>query len=240
MRCTRANEGVGVGELKVFSDEGQGYFALPGNGRGRGVGVIVIQEWWGLNEQIRDFCDRLAADGFVVLAPDLYQGVVVSEPDEAGKMMMSLNLARAAADMTGAVNFLAHHPSVIGDGVGVIGFCMGGGLALWLASLCPDTVSACVPFYGVIPWPGAQPDWSAMRARVQGHYAELDESASPEHVAKLFAELHAAGVDAEYFIYPGAGHAFANDRRPEVYSAEHTETALARAEAFLRTSAGVD
>ena len=221
-----------MGELVVY-DQGQGYMSLPDHGATRGPGVLVIQEWWGLNEQIRGFCDRLAEHGFVALAPDLYRGIITKEPDEAGKMMMALNLEQAANDMQGAIAFLTAHPDVDGKGIGVIGFCMGGGLALLLAAQQPAHLLACVPFYGVIPWPAAQPDWSQVRARVQGHYAERDSSASPEQVRALEQELRAHGVDAEFFIYEGAEHAFTNEMRPEVYHESHTDAALERAMAFL-------
>jgi carboxymethylenebutenolidase len=221
-----------MGELAVF-DGGQGYLALPDHGRRTGPGVVVIQEWWGLNEQIRGFCDRLAAAGFAALAPDLYRGEITHEPDEAAKLMMGLNLEHAANDMLAAVRFLDGHPDVDGAGIGVVGFCMGGGLALYLATVAPDTLVACVPFYGVIPWPSAHPDWSRVRARVQGHYAQADTSAPPEAVRALEAELRAGGVDAEFFIYEGAEHAFTNEMRPEVYHEEHADLAIDRAIAFL-------
>src|SRR5271169_4458515 len=158
-----------MGEMIEFPSNGttgQGYLATPGSGTG--PGVVVIQEWWGLVPHITDVCDRLAAAGFVALAPYLYAGtkVPVSEPDEAGKEMMALALDRAGRDMSGAVDEVARRSSA--PGVGVVGFCMGGGLALVLACQRPDAVKACVPFYGIIPWPDAQPDYSAMGASVLG------------------------------------------------------------------------
>lgn len=213
---------------------GQGYLALPDHGTRRGPGVVVIQEWWGLNEQIRGVCDRLAQAGFVALAPDLYRGVMTREPDEAAKLMMELNLEYAAADLCGAVEYLAHHPDVDGTGIGVIGFCMGGGLALWLAALAPEHVVACVPFYGVLPWPSAHPDWSQIRARVQGHYGELDTSPTPAAARAFEQQLRGLGIDAEFFFYPDASHAFTNEMRPEVFHAQHTATAMERTETFLR------
>ena len=164
----------------------------------------MLQEWWGLNDQIREVCDRFAAEGFVALAPDIYRGVVTREPDEAAKLMMALNIEQAAKDMVGAVDFLAAHEAVTSSGVGVTGYCMGGGLALWLATLRPGTVTAVVPHYGVIPWPAAQPDYSVMTAQVQGHYAENDDFAGPPAVAALEEQLTAAGKDYEFFVYPGA------------------------------------
>ena len=117
----------------------------------------MIQEWWGLVGHIKDVCDRFAAEGFVALAPDLYHGTKVAEPGEAAKLMMALELDRAGSDMGGAVDEVAARSS--GRGVGVVGFCMGGGLALMLASQRPDKVRAVVPFYGLAPWKGAKPDY---------------------------------------------------------------------------------
>jgi carboxymethylenebutenolidase len=214
--------------------DGQGYLAVPD--AGSGPGIVVLQEWWGLNDQIVEVCDRFAAEGFVALAPDIYRGVTTKEPDEAAKLMMALNIQQAAKDMAGAVRFLRSHPAVTSDGVGITGFCMGGGLALWLATLVPDDVLAVVPYYGVIPWEAAQPDWSRLSAPVQGHYAERDEFASPEAVAALEAQLRALGKQVELFTYPDCEHAFTNHHRPEVFQAEHTETAWRRTIEFFRAN----
>jgi carboxymethylenebutenolidase len=211
--------------------EGQGYLAIPPSGSG--PGVVVLQEWWGINDQIKEVCDRFASEGFVALAPDIYRGVVTQEPDEAGKLMMSLNIEQAAKDMSGAVVFLAGHPTGTSKGVGVVGYCMGGALALWLATLQPELVDAVAPFYGVAGWP-TTPDWSRLEAPVQGHYAENDDSAGPAAVAALEAELGRLGKDYEFFVYPGTEHAFTNHHRPEVYNEEHSETAWNRTLAFFR------
>ena len=211
---------------------GHGYLALPASGSG--PGVVVIQEWWGLNPQIKEVCDRFAEEGFVGLAPDLYRGKATTKEDEAGQMMMSLNIEQAAKDMAGAVDFLKGHDAVTGSGVGVTGFCMGGGLALWLATLRPDDVKAVVPYYGVIPWPAAQPDYSKLKSPVQGHYAENDDFANPETVRKLEEELKGHGARVEFFVYPGVGHAFTNHHRPEVFHEEHSRVAWDRTVAFFR------
>ncbi len=226
-----------MGQMITFpsnGSEGQGYLAIPPSGSG--PGVVIIQEWWGLNDQLREVCDMWAADGFTVLAPDLYRGAATSEPDEAGKLMMSLNIEQAAKDMVGAVDYLAAHDAVVGDGVGVVGFCMGGSLALWLATLRPERVRAVVTFYGLIGWPATQPDWSRLSAPVQGHYAENDDSASPAAVAKLANELRALGKQVEIFTYPGTQHAFTNHHRPEVYDPDATALAFERTKAFLHTN----
>jgi carboxymethylenebutenolidase len=213
--------------------EGRGYLAVPESGSG--PGVVVIQEWWGLNDQIQAVCDTYAEVGFVALAPDLYRGELTAEPDEAGKLMMSLNLERAATDLGGAIDALRNHAAVTSNGVGVTGYCMGGGLALLLATLRPDDVVAVAPYYGLIPWP-VQPDYSKLRAPVQGHYAQNDEYAGPDKVRELDDELRRLGKHAEFFIYPGTEHAFANHQRPEVYDAPAATDAWLRTVEFFRTN----
>jgi carboxymethylenebutenolidase len=223
-----------MGETVEFASNGSkagGYLATPESGSG--PGVIVIQEWWGLVDHIKDVCDRFAAAGFVALAPDLYHGKKVqpTEPDEAGKAMMAMQLAQAGRDMSGAVDELLRRST--GDKVGVIGFCMGGGLALVLATQRPDAVAAVVPCYGIIPWPDAQPDYSAMSAAVQGHYAEKDSFFTPEAAQQLADQLRAMGKSVEIFIYPGADHAFFNDTRPEVHDPEASRELWDRSLAFF-------
>ena len=197
-------------------------------------GVVLIQEWWGLVPHICDVADRLAAEGFTVLAPDLYNGESSTEPDEAGKLMMGLNLQHAAKDMSGAVDFLQEKTGR--TKVGVVGFCMGGGLTLALACQRPDAVAAAAPFYGVIPWPEAQPNWDALTAVVEGHYAENDAFASPEMAKALEEDLRKRGKNATFHVYAGTDHAFFNDERPEVYNAEASSTAWARTLALFRAN----
>jgi carboxymethylenebutenolidase len=226
-----------MGEMIEFPSNGsadQGYLAIPTSGTG--PGVVVIQEWWGLVPHIKDVCDRFAAAGFVALAPDLYRGRQVTEPDEAGKEMMALKMERAAQDMSGAVDELRRRCGQ--DSVGVVGFCMGGGLALVLATQRPDAVVACVAFYGVIPWPDAQPDYSQMRAAVLAHTAELDGFFGPEAAATLEAQLKDLGVEAQFHLYPKVDHAFFNDTRPEVYDAAASDLAWRRTLDFLGARLG--
>ena len=200
-----------------------GYLA----GDGSGPGVIVIQEWWGLVPHIESVADRFAAAGFTALAPDLYHGESTTEPDGAGKLMMGLNLGQATKDLSGAVALLQERTGR--TSVGVVGYCMGGGLALKLATERPDAVVACAPYYGVIPWASAQPDWSKLEAKVVGEYAENDGMAGPDVVRAFESQLRELGKDATLHIHPGTDHAFFNDTRPEVYDA------AASAEAFDRT-----
>lgn len=225
-----------MGEMIEFpknGSRGSGYLASPPGG---GPGVVVIQEWWGLVDHVKDVCERFATAGFVALAPDLYDGKATTEPDEATKLMMAMRIEEAARDMSGAVD--AVRSRAAGDRVGVVGFCMGGGLALILAARRPDAVAAAVPFYGVVPWEGEEPDLSAMTAAVQGHYAELDGSAPPEVARDLERRLRSSGHEAEVFIYPGTDHAFFNDTRSEVHAPDAAKEAWGRTVAFLRSQLG--
>ena len=228
-----------MGERVEFPSNGgtgSGYVARPE--LGAGLGLLVIQEWWGLVPHIEDVCDRFAAEGFTALAPDLYHGESAKEPDEAGKLMMALNLDRAAKDLSGAVDWLLASDAVRGDGIGVTGFCMGGGLALVVATQRPDAIRACVPFYGVIPWPQVQPDWSTLEAPVQGHFAERDTFFTPEKVKALEETLHGLGKDAELLVYDAVDHGFFNDTRPDVYDETAASTAWTRTLEFLRAKLG--
>jgi len=229
-----------MGEMVEFPTNGTtgGGYLAPAH-EGAGLGLVVVQEWWGLVDHIVDVCDRFSAEGFTALAPDLYHGRTVpnQEPDEAAKALMALDLERAAKDLSGAVDFLEDHSSVRGHGVAVVGFCMGGGLALWLATLRPDAVRAVVPFYGLAP-DGAQPSWSALAAAVEGHYAEHDDMASAEAVTAFKEQLQELGKEVRIFSYPGTSHAFFNDTRPEVHDDEAARQAWVRTLEFLRAKLG--
>ena len=194
-------------EFRSNGDTAQGYLALPPDGSG--PGVIVVQEWWGLDSGIVEMADRLAAAGFVALAPDLYRGELAghTEMDKAGALMQALPADRAARDMSGAVDFLADHESTVGDGIGVMGFCMGGMLTFVLAALRPDRIKAAVPFYG-FPTGDGQPDYSRIEAAIQGHMAEHDTFFPPEAARALETHLRELGKDATLTVYPGSGHAF--------------------------------
>jgi carboxymethylenebutenolidase len=230
-----------MGELVTFAsngDEAQGYLAVPGSGTG--PGVVVIQEWWGLVPQIRRACDRLAAEGFTALAPDLYHGDIAKhdEMDKANELMSSLPMDRAVRDMSGAVDFLASHPHVRGDGIGVVGFCMGGMLTWLIACDRPDRVAAAVPYYGY-PQGDGQPDWSRLEAAVEGHMAENDDFFGPEGARALQERLAEMGKSVELYFYPGTGHAFANEENAlGTYDDESARQAWVRTLEFLREKLG--
>jgi len=220
-----------VGDTVEFASNGStasGYLATPPSGSG--PGLIVIQEWWGLNPQIKRTADRFAAEGFVALAPDLYHGQTTAEPDEAQKLMMSMEMDKAAKDLSGAASYLRDHDAVEPKEVGSVGFCLGGGLSLFLATIAP--IDACVIYYGVLP--GAQPDLSKLACPVLGHYAEHDDFASPEKARELEAQIRQTGQSVEFLIYDGTTHAFFNDDRPDVYVEEAANRSWERTLAFFR------
>jgi carboxymethylenebutenolidase len=199
-----------MGETVEFKSNGStasGYLAKPASGSG--PGVLVIQEWWGLDSGIKEMTDRLGAAGFVALAPDLYHGELAqhTEMDKAGRLMQSLPPDRAARDMSGAIDYLAANAAVTSKTVGVVGFCMGGMLAFLIAANRGDRVSAVVPFYG-FPQGAMEPDWSKMTAAVQGHMAEKDDFFPPAAARALEAKLRAMGKDVTLTVHPGTGHAF--------------------------------
>ena len=181
----------------------QGYLAEPLLGAG-GPAVVVIQEWWGLNDQIRGVADRLAAAGYQSLVPDLYRGKSTVEAEEASHLMTGLNFGDAASqDIRGAVQFLKTRASK----VGVTGFCMGGALTL-LALTQSHEVDAGVVWYGCPPLEYI--DASKITAPVMGHWATQDEFFKIDTVDALEAKLRAAGVAPEFHRYL-AHHAFANE-----------------------------
>ncbi|MFZ5624631.1 MAG: dienelactone hydrolase family protein [Gemmatimonadota bacterium] len=220
------------GTMITFAANGRtadGYLSLPPSGTG--PGLVVVQEWWGLVDHIKDVADRFAAEGFVALAPDLYHGELARSPDEAGKLFMALNIAKAGLELRGAGTCLLEHPAVSPRKVGVVGFCMGGQLALFAAAEHGDVFSAVVDFYGVHP--NAKVDPRKVKVPVLAHFAERDNSVPPAMARKLVAELVDAGAQVEAHFYD-AGHAFFNDTRPQVYDRACAEQAWARTITFLR------
>jgi carboxymethylenebutenolidase len=211
-----------------------GYLRKPAEGSG--PGVIVIQEWWGLDDHIAAIVDRLAAEGFVALAPDLFGGRVTHEIDVAAKLLEELPVDQAARDLAGALDYLLGDPDVTSQTVGVVGFCMGGGFVLQLAAQQGDRINAAVAFYGVGP---AVPDqYRTVTAPIQGHYGEQDAMypvADARAQEQQIREESAGSV--EFFYYP-AGHAFHNDKdRLGTYNAELASLAWGRAVAFLEANA---
>ena len=225
-----------MGEMVEFPFAGGntgGYLATPK--QGSGPGVIIIQEWWGLVDHIKDLCDRFAQEGFVALAPDLYHGKSTKSPDEAGRLMMAMRIDEAERDLTAAAQYLLTLDSTTSDKVGVVGFCMGGALALYTATKNPQ-IGASVVFYG--GHPKVKPDLPNLHAPVLGLYGEKDRSVTPASAHELERQVKALGKQIEVIVYPGADHGFFNDMRPEVYNAEAAADAWRRTLAFLRENLG--
>ena len=215
--------------FKANGHKTEGYLAKPASGKG--PGVMVLQEWWGLVPHIEDIADRFAAEGFFALAPDLYHGEQATGPDQAGKLMMALDIDRAEKDLAGAIDYLKAQPGVTGSTVGTVGFCMGGALSLFAASKNPE-VGACVVFYG--GHPKVTPDLPKLKAPVLGLWAGKDGFVTPQVVAALDQQLTTLGKRHEFHTYPSADHAFFNDTRSEVYDPSAAKDAWARTLEFFR------
>lgn len=218
-------------EFQANGGTAPGYLAVPESGTG--PGIVVLQEWWGVDEHVRDVCDRFAEEGFFALAPDLYRGETTDQPDDAQQKMMALSMDEAEKDMRGAVDFLAEHEGVEGPGVGAVGFCLGGGLAVWTATL-NDKVKAVVTYYYVMPH--GKPDFTEIKAPVLGHFGTEDEFVLVGHAKGLEQEISSAsGEDTHFEFYEGAGHAFFNDtNRLGTYDREAAEKSWRRTIEFLR------
>lgn len=221
-----------AGKMVEFPTNGhmtQGYLATPA--AGKGGGVLVIQEWWGLVPHIKSVCDRFAAEGFSALAPDMYHGKTASEPDEAGKLFMALNIAQAEKDLAGAAKYLASHSST--SKLGAVGFCMGGQLALF-AGCTEPSIGAVVDFYGVHP--NVTPDYTRLSGPVLGLFAEKDASVTPDTARGVEAAIKKAGKSVEIHVYPGVDHAFFNDENPGAYNKAAAEDAWRRTLAHFRAN----
>ena len=225
-----------MGEMIELGGEARGYLAVPDSGSG--PGVLVLQEWWGLNPQMKGTADHLAENGFVALAPDLYRGELAGhdEMDKAGELMQALPPDRAGADMAVAVDHLLGLDQATGDSVGVVGFCMGGMLAMVIAALRGDAVAAVVPFYGFPV--GDEPDWSGMTAVVRGHFCENDDFFPSAAARDLQARLQDMGKDVQ-ITFHDEGHAFMNETDPfGIYNAELAAELWPQVFAFLDAQLG--
>jgi len=222
-------------EFQANGGTAPGYLAVPESGSG--PGTSVLQEWWGLADHIKDICDRFAAEGFFALAPDLYRGETTDQPDEAEQKMMAMSMERAEQDMRGAVDYLAGQDGYEGEGGGSVGFCVGGGLSVWAATLNPK-VRAAVTFYYVMPH--GKPDFSKINGPVQGHFGTADDFVGVDDAKSLEREIaEASGQPVEFNFYEGAGHAFFNDTdRLGTYDAEAAGQAWSRTISFLRSNLG--
>ena len=203
-----------------------GELAAP-DGTTKSPAVVLIHEYWGVNEHVKSVAARLADAGFLVLAPDLYHGKIATSADEAKKFVAELDRVRALDEIAGAVAFLASHPQSNGK-VAVMGFCLGGAYAFSAACVVPG-IAAVVPFYGVPP----NAEYANVTAPIQAHFAKTDAWAKPELAEGIKKQLEAHGKTMELHVYE-ADHAFFNDTRPEAYNAAAAKLAWDRTLVFLR------
>ena len=202
------------------------YLSLPPSGAG--AGVLVLHAWWGLNDTFRRFCDRLAGEGFVALAPDLYNGAVAATREEAKRLMRQMDKDAARKNLNAALKDLAAHPAVYRPGIGVVGFSLGGNYALGLACQKPKQIAAVVTFYGT-----GRGKFAEAQAAFQGHFAENDEFESAADVLQLEQHIHQAGKAVAFYTYPGTKHWFFEPDRPE-YSPAAAQMAWERTAMFLQ------
>jgi carboxymethylenebutenolidase len=222
-------------EFRANGRTANGYLARPTSPRGHGV--LVIQEYWGLVDHIKDLTDRFAAEGFFALAPDLYHGDKAKSPDAAGKLMMALNIAETAKDLRGAADALIAIEGVTPKQVGVVGFCMGGQLALYAACEFPERIAAAVDFYGIHP--NVKLNLERLGGPVLAHFALKDKSTPEDQARALVRQIEAAGKHVEAHFY-NAQHAFFNDTRAEVYSRADAHDAWRRTLEFFNRTLGFD
>src|SRR5919201_4227864 len=219
-----------VVEFEANGGTATGYLAEPEE---EGPGVVVLQEWWGLEPHIREVCDRFAQEGFFALAPDFYRGETTDQPDEAQQKMMAMSMDQAEKDMRGAVDYLASHEGFEGSGVGAVGFCLGGGLAVWAGTVNPK-VKAVVSYYYVMPH--GKPDFAKLEAAVLGQFGTGDDFVSVDDAKALEQEIReGGGGEVEFGFYQGAGHAFFADHdRLGTYDEEHARNAWQRTVDFFK------
>ena len=215
-------------EFDVDGQTARGYMVTPAGGEEH-PGLIVIQEWWGLNDHIKDIAGRFAGEGYVALAPDLYEGKVTKDPEQAGQYMQNLDQSRALQILNAAVEFLKKQQNVKAGSIGVTGFCMGGTYALLLASH-NENVRASAPFYGDVPGDGVLEKLSAPVLFIG---AENDPWITQEKMKRLKDAMDKYGKEGEVKVYSGVGHAFFNDTRKDAFDKEAAEDAWRRVTQFL-------
>lgn len=201
-------------EFPVNGHTGKAYLAR--SKKEKGPGVIVLQEWWGLVDHIKDVCDRFAEAGFTALAPDLFHGETTKEPSQAERMFMQLNIEEAEKNLRFSISRLLEDEACDSSRVGVVGFCMGGQLALLAAANNPDQIAAVADFYGVHP--NVKPNLSQIQAPVLGIFAEKDPFVPPQSARELENQLKTFGKETDFYIFSDVDHAFFNDSRPDVYN----------------------
>jgi carboxymethylenebutenolidase len=206
-----------------------GYLALPESGSG--PGVLVLHAWWGLNDVIVELCDRLAKDGYVALAPDMFAGAVATTIEDAQRLAQGADDAAVQAVVLQALDTLQQHPGVRGHKVAALGLSFGAAWAFVLSTVRPEDIAAVVVFYGIYGL-----DFTPALAAFQGHFAKNDQYESLDDVRAVEADLRAAGREVEFHVYPGAGHWFFEADRPDAYDAGAAHLAWERTVAFLKST----
>ncbi|MEW5985543.1 MAG: dienelactone hydrolase family protein [Chloroflexota bacterium] len=207
----------------------EGYLALPPSGAGNGV--LVLHAWWGLNDFFKSLCDRLASQGFVAFAPDLYgDGTTAATIETAQQKLDAFDDQQGAVIAQGAADYLHSHPAVNRQPIRVMGFSMGAAWATYLSAARPEAVTAVVIFYGA-----SEANFAAAQATYLAHFGEDDEWESMEYVRQMETAIRAAGRDLTLYTYPGAGHWFFESNRPGDYQPEAAALAWQRTLAFLRS-----
>jgi carboxymethylenebutenolidase len=210
----------------MSTSQPDGYLAAPESGTGRGV--LVLHAWWGLNQDIREFCDRLASEGYLVFAPDLYRGKLTSTIAGAESLSSALDADRARADALQALEFLSERVGT-GDSLAVLGFSLGAYFALDLSTRAPDRVSKVILYYGTGP-----ADFENSRASYLGHFAEQDPYEPIEYVQALEQALKLAGREVRFEIYPATGHWFAEPGRKDAFDSQAANLSWQRTLEFLK------
>ena len=228
-RPDRADVKTETVQFASGSETISGYLALPA-AAGRHPAMVVIQEWWGLNDWVKEQARKLAEQGYVALAPDLYRGQVATDPNAAHELMRGMPQDRALRDLEAAFTYLAARQDVEANKIGSVGWCMGGGLSLQLAVHEPK-LAACVVNYGAPPTDPA--DIAKIHAPILGNYGALDRGIPPANVEAFETAAKAAGKSIDTKIYDGAGHAFENPNNKDGYRPEAAADAWNRTVAFL-------
>ena len=207
------------------------YLALPKSGKG--AGVLILHAWWGLNDFFKDLCQRLAREGFVALAPDLYHGKIATTVEKAKQLRSKLNQKQVSTDILSAVEQLHKLPSVTSESLGVVGFSWGAHWALWLSLERPSAIKAVTVFYGT-----KNADYTQAQATYLGHFAESDPWVATSGVKKLEKNLHSAHRPATFYTYAGTGHWFFEQDRKDAYNREAAQLSWTRTVEFLKTHLG--
>lgn len=236
-----ASEGAAMGLITgmvSYPDEPagetwMGYLARPDK-QGAFPAVIVIQEWWGVDDHIKDVTRRFAQAGFAALAPDLYHGAVTSEPDQARKLVMELDMEAAVSEIRNAVEHLLSQSFVTGPRAGLVGFCMGGRLVLQTARH-EERLGAVVAFYGA---PLTAEEAVQVKAPIMGNYGSLDQGIPLDRIQTMRQALDQAGIENDIKVYEPAKHAFFNDTRASGYHAAASQDAWQRTLAWFNTYLG--